>query len=983
MTGATGTDESVGAAAGSRDLDRGSRTARTRSGKPTLARLVVAWLLAVGALLLLVVHLALPISRAATTVSWTPTSPDDTSTPLVLSGWTPSSLVAVAPCPAANWFESSSSQVTVFGTSADPAMRALSLVASPQEVWVRIAGQDLPGLRMPTPPNGPPNCRLRLTYERGDNVITVSIGERTVSGAATWIDPYDSRVQLDGPQVSGLHTSSLAIPGISVTVVTQPAAVTAPPVRYLPAVAAGLMGAVSVALMIGSRPRRARSRRSQSTSRWTSWSGVDWVVLLLLAGSWIVIPTLYDDGWVLTTVREFSNLHYFSDYYANEATPQPLGFWWDLVQSSWMGMTGLPAIALRLPAVLLGLATWWVVRYRALAATGVRGSSRAVLWPAAIVFGAGWSAWLITLRPEPMVALLLAVQIYLTATVARSPGLPPILLSGVTSVLALSAHQTGVSVLAASFAAVPSVVTWWRTVATARQRSALVAGLVALAAILGILLTAWGNLAVWLASRQAFEDGLGHDNLLDEVARIASLNGIYVTSTRRMTVVLLLIGCVTFLVSLSRRQPRSRVVTGTSALLATVGLVLTVSKWPWHYGVVMPAAAVLAGLTGGWLWSSRRKPGLAWRVIGVGLAVAAGGYWSAQSTQPWTESSLAQGRATDLVPPGTSGPLDLGTLGFWVVLGVVASALGAVVARTRGKPVGLLSGLSVFVLLTLATTSIISLRPLVQDTVAAGAMSWVGQSATALAGNTCGLAGTTGYRVPLETNPLPVRAGPSAGVTPAVAQDPGSVDPASPPLDVAERYVAPPMAPASGLVATPWYQIDPGVPGRVWVRTDRGGILAGQVESVDLSGGDLRTVSFSAPLEMPGWRLIELPDGDQPRLSRIAWRPTQSNLVVATGAVTVSRSTSLAELTSIAWVNPSTFLQVPCLRPPSIRTGVVDAFVWSNGFPAILGRSYAFEGTVTEMACTSALPTPERLCATQVQTPASAALTTVETTVVQ
>lgn len=612
--------------------------------------------------------------------------------PLVLSAQSPESLTVAGPCGAAD----TASPVDLL-TTGDPSQNALGVRAQGGRVWMTYLGSQAGDVIAV-----PGDCTLTVNYERSDNTAVLTAGPHSTSAALVPVV-----VGYDRPAHRQFAVTRLgAAPGFEATVVTQPTTFSSSSWRlaWLIACAGSL---VVLGLLLKRRypvavPRGPRSQR---------WVGADTLVALTGAIALVVVPPRFDDGWVLTTVRHYNELGFFSNYYSLDAAPQPQGYWWTWIERLWLVPLGTPGFLLRLPAVLIVILTWWLLRRYVLHATRVRGSG---LWAAAIVACTGLVGLQVTLRPEPLIALLLAAALAVVTRYAatREPFLLAVL--GGLSALAISAHQTGWCVLAASAAVLPWAWDWLRAKHNLVLAAAVAGCSVALAAMLAML---GSNASLWWRSVSAFQqDTTTYQSWLDEGARITALGRWDNPPVTVVAVALVALAVLGFLLRPDRSDVSVRAA-GWSAIAAVGGLFLTTSKLVDHYGAVMPAAAVLAGLA----LREIRLPvavgaTVALTVVGV-VAFGRAGVW-----------------ALGLERASLHDPKAWPAVSLVLLVGITGASL-TVLVRRHPPP----SRVTVVPLAGLAVLAgLLSLVPVVVDGWRQPS-SWFGQQMQGVRGRSCGL----------------------------------------------------------------------------------------------------------------------------------------------------------------------------------------------------------------------------------------------------
>ena len=170
----------------------------------------------------------------------------------------------------------------------------------------------------------------------------------------------------------------------------------------------------------------------------------------------IVVPPRFDDGWVLTTVRQYADLGFFP---TTTQSTRPLsrrdsGAW---IERLWFhpGHTRIPA------AAECSDPRGHVV---AIAAPGPRPIAVGLpgRWAGVLIAAASAVGLQMTIRPEPVVALLLAAAIAVVVRYAQTGGTMAAGGPGWLSAMAMSVHQTGWSLALASLAVAPWLIPWLR-----------------------------------------------------------------------------------------------------------------------------------------------------------------------------------------------------------------------------------------------------------------------------------------------------------------------------------------------------------------------------------------------------------------------------------------------------------------------------------------------------------------------------------------
>ena len=140
---------------------------------------------------------------------------------------------------------------------------------------------------------------------------------------------------------------------------------------------------------------------------------------LVLGVWWIVAPAHIDDGWIWPQNRIFADLGAVTFYFDFWGVTAPLGYW-----LTWLGHWAIGSttdlIVMRLPVLAVLVATWLICRASLRVALGGRlvGRSR---WVLAAAFLVGSTAWGMTIRPEPTVAVLALVSLWAVLAFEHSP----------------------------------------------------------------------------------------------------------------------------------------------------------------------------------------------------------------------------------------------------------------------------------------------------------------------------------------------------------------------------------------------------------------------------------------------------------------------------------------------------------------------------------------------------------------------------------
>lgn len=887
-----------------------------------------------GALLVL-----LPVMGRQATWEWKPTESTPASATAVVAAGAPQLLTIDIPCaPLKLRTLVDRAPQTVVAVNG---RRPMMLGVADGRLWVSVDGTRLPTIDVPL---GPEGCTARLLYDGATQVLTLSAGA----------EPSSTSLREPDPAVAGAFKPSFTVEAFSVdppfrgfTTVTmqlRPSTIAWPFWRWSLVAVAALAAVVAAgALRKVGRGGEQPERVADPSPRWTL-SDTAIVVGALVA--LFFVPPLSDDGWVLTTARNFHDLGFFSNYYTASAAPQAQGFWWSFLQQAWLRPLEMPLIFMRVPSLLIVLLSWWLLRRKILDRI-VRVSDRTLVRGIGAVLALAFLvAWTPTVRPEPVVGLLLVVQFIVLAGYVRQRSAGLLVVAGALAAMAFSAHQSGWVVVTAALAILPLMVRWVKD--SSQRALALLAVLAAAATTIGLtvaLMMIHSNLAVFNFSRESFAGEGVHDLTFDELLRVKN----FASGQAPLRVVclgLVLIAALAFLLRRKRRRGTLGTWIGYAALCSLAGLILTSSKWIWHLAAVWPSVAVLGGLGAlglGLVGSAARR-----RALAATLAVVAVVWLFSRYPEAWGRLDSWTVSVRDSDPAGS--------LAFWIAVGLpaIVLVLGCwyLVARvSRGAAAVPFAQRLVLVATAVAVLLVggVSLLPMVRDAAAQPARSWAGVVATSARTDACGLAGPGGLEIPTRTRGLPVDpiepGTTDVGELLQFSEDRvGSIRPVDSPSWRAAK--------GSSSVVTPWYRVDPDHPMRTWmlpastgyslrVRWEGGTPGSSTVQEVRRAGTE------------PYWHLLELPAPPQVQRFRFEWRRGDGPLEVLNPVAVLATSPLNALVGEAAvWQPPYTAMWATCLRPPGIATGLLERYGWALAAgPEIAQWRLSENSVLSEQAC--------------------------------
>ena len=600
-----------------------------------------ALVLAAVSLVAAVVGALGPAEAVRTTYSWPPPQvPAETPArlwyaPLLLIRQKPETLTVRIPCSVPSALPAADEPTIVIATARNPETSGgLSVTHAGDLFAVRVGASDVAELKAPTGATTDASCAYRLRFGRGH--WTIHGGPDAVSLDGT-VDPMPVVFGL----FSGLDIRSPAAPTIDVTTAVHDTRTTAgQTIAWIIAV-----GCLIAVLALLASPRSLGRVRSGLR---TGFEGAalhahlaDAVVVLSLVGWWVIAPVIWDDGWVVARERTFSASGGFSTYYDVFGVNLPLDYWVEWLHH-WVAERTSDVPLLRLHALVALAVTWALCRWAfARVTTTSRPRWDPAVWALASAFLVVAFAWDMTIRPEPVTALLATAVMACAVGFAVRETVTPLAIAALLVPLALTAHHTGIVALAPVLALSPRLVRWARArLATA---CALVTASISWALFLGFV---GSDVRHRLADARTTSTYGITSTWRDELHRYVMVDTFpWATPLRRATVALIGLALLAFV---SRRRTAYRLldVPATMFAVALVLFVVTPSKLPWHFGALagllaLAVAAEVARLRD----EAAQSQGWSLRPSLVVAAVVGAAAWS------WS-------------PRLPSNPLDLRTLSW-------------------------------------------------------------------------------------------------------------------------------------------------------------------------------------------------------------------------------------------------------------------------------------------------------------------------------
>ncbi|MEV0686488.1 arabinosyltransferase domain-containing protein [Nocardia sp. NPDC050378] len=641
-----------------------------RPGSPGWAR-VVAIVAGLIAVLSAAAIPFLPVRVDAASVSWPQQgSPASVEAPLV--AYAPAALTATVPCAALSSVAATGGVVvsTVPRQSADMEKYGfvVKVVADTPERpgRVDVVSRSMLVWTAPLAEVLDRSCALTVTLSpTGSTVTTTGLGEgATLAG--------DLR-----PQVVGVFSelTGAAPADLAVRVDVDSRYITSPTWPKLAVIALCVL-ATLVALFALHRLDAAdgRSARRFLPQRWWRLRPVDWLVFAVL-GVWHFIgANTSDDGYILGMARGARSSGNMSNYYRWFSVDEGPFYtpYTDII--GWLTHISTVSPLVRLPALLAGVLTWWLISREVLPRLGVAlRHSKLVTWTAALVFLAFWLPYNNGLRAEFVVALGVLVTWVSVERAIATRRLLPYAVAVIVAAFTLTGAPSGLICLGALVAGA-------RTMTAVIVRRAKTVGF--LSQLLPILAAGVVVLTVVFADRTlagvremfAVHEKIGPgESWFFEFLRYQFLLQINADGwlTRRFGVFVMLLGLVVCAATMLRRGghipgtavgPTRRLLGIT--LAAMVLMMFSPTKWTHQFGVFAGLATCVAAVTAVAVSPAVLRPlrnrALFAAAVFFALAVTfvgANGYWyvSAWGVPWWDKPPSVAGFGISTVFAGLTG----------------------------------------------------------------------------------------------------------------------------------------------------------------------------------------------------------------------------------------------------------------------------------------------------------------------------------------
>ncbi|GAA4743851.1 arabinosyltransferase domain-containing protein [Actinomycetospora chibensis] len=628
-------------------------------GPPDRVRPIARTVAVVAGLVAIVGALVLPfapVDVSTPEVRWPVDPRDPAPTMLMLTAYEPVDLEARFSCRTARAATATSDGVvlsTMGPDSRDADSDALTVTARDGGVTIRSGGQALFAGALP---DG--DCRFVVSGDAAGMAVALD-GTVVSTTASRMPDPIDPDELEEGeeeplpdaepevepltplPDVDVLRTSTPASPDATADDLSVRLSVDDAFNHVPSATKSALIVVIVLALVVGAvamsvlalharRPDRGDRERGPPGERIAAWARhhgrrhvqrlraapwralprlVDLVVPAVLIAWLFLAPITDDDGYYSAMAANVPFSGYVPNYYQlyNQGfTP----FSWPYYALSWWQTTyGVGPVTLRVPSLVLGIATWFVARAY-VARTPLPGSGRWTPALARLALAAGFLAWWLPynmgVRPEPVVGFFTVAALVAVAEGLERRRLALLGLAVGLATAGLMAAPTGFIALAPLVAAAPATwrliregsATWWAAVG----RWVVVLAPGAVGSLLGFSDGAYRD---FVRSQAIFAPIQRAQTWYQELSRYESLLGTanqFGSYARRAAVLVCLLALVWFLVLLVATRARDIVVparlplAGWATLLAFVLLLPTPSKPTHHFGAFAGLGAVFLAL---------------------------------------------------------------------------------------------------------------------------------------------------------------------------------------------------------------------------------------------------------------------------------------------------------------------------------------------------------------------------------------------------
>jgi len=314
----------------------------------------------------------------------------------------------------------------------------------------------------------------------------------------------------------------------------------------------------------------------------------DCIVVLSLITSGFISPPGFDDGEILSLIR---NMHIFG-YAASFSSGYPLGQWWFAVNSYWFNNID-QIFLLRLPNLLIYL-TSWILIDRFIVKNIVQDLKyRKINLLNSLIFLVFSLAWAGTLRYDPPIILLLSVALICFYKYSIERKLYYLFFVGILISISISTSISGFVILPLGIFLIKSIIQNFN-----RKNIFVIYNII----FLNFGFFTWiffynSNLRTWIMDLKAtFEVGDHSVLFLNEIERYKWIFNIW-GSAARLSVMITVFTIILTLIYILRKNSNFEVKNKeflASTLVVFLGLVLTPSKFGWHFQVYLPLTLILS-----------------------------------------------------------------------------------------------------------------------------------------------------------------------------------------------------------------------------------------------------------------------------------------------------------------------------------------------------------------------------------------------------
>lgn len=568
----------------------------------------------------------LPVERQTAEYVWEPGT-DGSAVPLLLIERVPDHFELRFPCAYA-----AGSEEQLFVSSRSPErVPALFVYGGESRVVIEVpedrAEPGGPHIRTSVAVPSDADCAVTVRFDRESSTVSLDAANQ-VAAVAVPSDAFD---------VTGLHWTTAATDDVRAEVRTSASSMVRNSLLQKIALGGVLLLAV---VSLGTTLISARGQRF--VRGWRAPLPSEWLMLAVAVIVALVDLPRADDGRILARARLLAGGDLsanVSTLFENRTVPQRWLYEWLL--GTVVGWS-TNVLVIRLLSVLAVVGAWMLLRRFVLPSLTNGSPSPAVTAAAWTVHAVSVVAWSATLRPEPLVVLLIVVVLAVTASWPAQPRIWPSAVVVAAVALAAATHIAG---LAAALAALPAAA---RALSDLRRSAAPVISGVAWGTAFGLVaLFVGSNLRHTLAAAGGFEGDAHGYGPLDTLRYLSTIDNS--TAPMMLATGLGLVGAAATIAVVVRwltgsgHRAASAVV--LAAALTPFGLLFTPSKWLWHLAILAPVAFV------GWTliarrFEQRRFPSvaaltLAGAMLGLMTAWAMRPVWNARVlTRWWRDAAL-------------------------------------------------------------------------------------------------------------------------------------------------------------------------------------------------------------------------------------------------------------------------------------------------------------------------------------------------------